>query len=75
MSNWRVIPNIITILRIAAVPLLVWWLFDNQFYNAMLLFFLMALSDALDGYLARTFEWKTTLGALCKQYPTFRNSA
>ncbi len=63
MSNWRVIPNIITMLRIAAVPLLVWWLFDSQFYNALLLFFLMGLSDALDGYLARTFDWKTTLGA------------
>jgi len=50
-------------LRFAAVPLLVWWLFDNQFYNALLLCLLMGLSDALDGYLARTFDWKTTLGS------------
>ena len=50
-------------LRFAAVPLLVWWLFDNQFYNALLLCLLMGLSDALDGYLARTFNWKTTLGS------------
>lgn len=63
MSYWRNIPNLITMLRIAAVPLLVWWLFDSQFYNALLLFFLMGLSDAVDGYLARTFNWKTTLGA------------
>lgn len=63
MSYWRFIPNFITMLRFAAVPLLVWWLFDGQFYNALLLCLLMGLSDALDGYLARTFNWKTTLGA------------
>ncbi len=63
MSYWRFIPNLITTARFAAVPLLVWWLFDGQFYNALLLFFLMGVSDALDGYLAKAFDWKTTLGA------------
>lgn len=63
MSYWRFIPNFITLLRFAAVPLLVWWLFDNQFNNALLLCILMGLSDALDGYLARTFNWRTTLGS------------
>ncbi len=64
MSYWKFIPNLITATRFAAVPLLVWWLFDGQFNNALLLFFLMGLSDALDGYLAKSFGWKTTLGAL-----------
>lgn len=63
MSRWRLIPNFITAARFAAAPLLVWWLLDGQFYNALLLFFLMGLSDALDGYLAKAFDWKTTLGA------------
>ena len=63
MSYWRFLPNVITAARLAAVPLLVWWLLDNQFYNAMLLFFFMGLSDALDGYLAKTYNWKSTLGA------------
>jgi len=63
MTYWRFIPNFITAARFAAVPLLVWLLFDEQFYNALLLFFLMGLSDALDGYLAKSFDWKTTLGA------------
>ena len=63
MSNWRYIPNLITAIRLATVPLLVVWLFDGQFYNALLLFILMGLSDALDGYLAKCFGWKTTLGA------------
>ncbi len=63
MSYWRYFPNVITTARFAAVPLLVWWLIDEQYSNALLLFFLMGLSDALDGYLAKTFDWKTTLGA------------
>ncbi len=63
MSFWRFIPNIITVLRFAGVPLLVWWIYDGQFYNALLLFLLMGLSDALDGYLAKSFNWRTTLGA------------
>lgn len=63
MSYWRFVPNLITLLRFTAVPLLVWWLFDNQFNNALLLWLLMGLSDALDGYLAKTFDWKTTLGS------------
>ena len=63
MSNWRYLPNLITAVRLAAVPLLVWWLFDRQFNNALWLFILMGLSDALDGYLAKSFGWKTALGA------------
>ena len=63
MSNWRYLPNLITAARLAAVPLFVWWLFDGQFNNALWLFILMGLSDALDGYLAKSFEWKTALGA------------
>ena len=63
MSNWRYIPNLITAIRLATVPLLVWWLYDGQFNNALSLFILMGLSDALDGYLAKYFGWKTALGA------------
>ena len=63
MSYWRFLPNIITSARFAAVPLLVVWLLDEQYHNALLLFLLMGLSDALDGYLANSFDWKTTLGA------------
>ena len=63
MSYWRFIPNLITAARFAAVPFLVWLLLDGQYYNALMLFFLMGISDALDGYLAKSFDWKTTLGS------------
>lgn len=63
MSNWRYLPNLITAARLAAVPLFIWWLFDGQYNNALWLFVLMGLSDALDGYLAKSFQWRTALGA------------
>lgn len=63
LSYWRFVPNLITTARFAAVPFLAWWLFTGQFYNALLLFFFMGLSDAVDGYLAKSFSWKTALGA------------
>ena len=63
MSYWRILPNLITVARLAAVPVLMWWLLDGQFYNAMLLFLFMGISDALDGYLAKSFNWQTTLGS------------
>ena len=63
MSYWRFLPNLITLARFAAVPVFVWLLLEGEFYYALQLFFLMGLSDALDGYLAKSFGWETTLGA------------
>ncbi len=57
------IPNLITIARILAVPFFIWLLVDQQFERALLLLLIMGLSDALDGFLARCYGWKTTLGS------------
>lgn len=57
------IPNLITCARIIAVPFFVWLLIDHQYERALLLLLLMGLSDALDGFLARCYGWKTTLGS------------
>lgn len=60
----RYIPNLISFLRILLVgPLAVYLLSEN--YTASLAIFLLAgLSDALDGYLARRFNWTSEFGAL-----------
>ena len=42
---------------------LIWMLFHHQFERSLILVFLMGLSDGLDGFLARYYGWKTTLGA------------
>ena len=63
MLSARYIPNIITGARIAFVPCLIWLLIHHQYERSLILVALMGLSDALDGFLARCYHWKTTLGA------------
>ncbi len=63
MFKAKYIPNTITSARILCVPCLIWMLFHQQFERSLVLIFFMGLSDALDGFLARGYGWKTTLGA------------
>lgn len=63
MFTARYIPNFITGARILFVPCLIWMLFQSHFERALILVLLMGLSDALDGFLARCYGWKTTLGS------------
>jgi len=61
----RTIPNQITVSRIAFVPLLMFLiLYESNVSRivAMVLFFLAAVSDAVDGYLARSFKQTSTFG-------------
>lgn len=57
------IPNFLTLLRILLVPLLVIFLINKLFLNALILFACMGLTDALDGFLARLLKQQTMLGA------------
>ena len=60
------IPNCLTLFRIVAVPIIVFIYFLNIKYGNWLnlvLFTLAAISDALDGYLARKWDQATKLGA------------
>lgn len=58
----RHLPNIICILRIALIWPILTALRGGNFDAAMLLFALAALSDGLDGYLAKRFRWTSELG-------------
>ena len=57
------LPNIITIARLFAVPLLVWLLVDGRHELAFWLFVLAGVSDAADGILARRLNLQSLLGA------------
>ena len=59
----RYIPNIISILRILLVIPTVYVLWQHQYSYALLLFFIAGLSDGLDGFLARRFNWTSRLGS------------
>jgi len=58
------IPNLLTVLRIAATPVLVMLLNYEMFAGALLLFVLAGVSDGLDGWIAKRFMYHTRLGAV-----------
>ncbi len=57
------LPNSISLLRLAAVPLVAWLILQQHWFAACLLFLAAAVSDAIDGLLARWLEQTTPLGA------------
>lgn len=59
----RLVPNIITFCRLAAVPLAVWLILNEEILLAFWLFVIAGISDAVDGYLAKRFDAVTVLGS------------
>lgn len=57
------IPNLLTLLRIVLVPVIVILLIQGLFLKALIAFIVAALSDGLDGFLARVLHQQTALGA------------
>ena len=62
--SWRQLPNTITCIRIALVPVLVWAMREDDFRLAFWIALAAGASDALDGWLAKRFGWHTRLGGL-----------
>ncbi len=60
----RDIPNLISILRILLVAPTVYYLLNQHYKPALVLFVIAGLSDGLDGLLARYFKWQSRLGAI-----------
>lgn len=57
------IPNFITLFRIILVPVVFWLLVSEQPALAFVTFLIAGISDAVDGYLAKRFNWESELGA------------
>jgi CDP-diacylglycerol---glycerol-3-phosphate 3-phosphatidyltransferase len=58
-------PNIVTLFRIATAPFLIWILMHTgptASWLAAGVFFIATISDFFDGYLARSYDYVTTLG-------------
>ena len=65
MNRWlRQIPNLISSLRILLVIPIALALLRGELITTLSLFFAAALSDAADGFLAKRFGWRTTLGGI-----------
>lgn len=57
------LPNTLTIVRILLTPLFAICLIKRLLEQALLVFAIAAITDGLDGFVARVFKQKTTLGA------------
>ena len=57
-------PNILTLLRICAVPFFAISVWYGHTLEACILFAAAGMTDMLDGWIARRFNQKSTLGAL-----------
>jgi cardiolipin synthase len=58
------LPNLITLSRIALVPVLILVLKDRDYGVALAVFLAAGISDALDGYVAKRFGYVSHLGAV-----------
>ncbi|QIL90696.1 hypothetical protein GNX18_13685 [Microbulbifer sp. SH-1] len=63
-SRWRHLPNLLSATRIALIPVIVWLSLIHEHMLALLVFAAGALTDLLDGYLARRFGWQSHFGSL-----------
>jgi len=56
------LPNLISLSRLLSVPLLVWLIVSGYIAWAFWLFVLAGVSDAIDGWIAKRFDLRSTLG-------------
>ena len=64
MTSVLTVANLLTILRLVLIPVFVTAIFYNRFLIALAVFFIAALTDGLDGLVARAFNQKTPLGEI-----------
>jgi len=57
------LPNILSLARLLSVPIAIVLMIDGRFGACFWLFVLAGLTDAIDGWIAKTFDARTTLGA------------
>lgn len=62
--SWRFLPNAICIGRMLLVAPLVAWIVEGRYGAALLVLVIAGISDGLDGFLAKRFDWRTRLGGL-----------
>src|SRR5271170_1639842 len=65
MSLWHLfnLPNILTLCRVFSIPFFLALLSKHRYKESLYVFCFAALTDALDGTVARWFDCKTEIGA------------
>ena len=62
-SRFGSLPNLITLGRLFLVPVVITMIAAQRWREAFLVFVIAGISDAVDGWLAKTFKLTTELGA------------
>lgn len=62
-QNYGSLPNLITLGRLILVPVIISLIAAHQWREAFIGFIVAGISDGLDGWIAKTFNWRTELGA------------
>lgn len=57
------VPNLITVARLLAVPVMVWLILSGELRAAFWLFVAAGVSDGVDGFIAKRFNAETVLGS------------
>ena len=58
------IPNILTIIRFILIPFIFISVISHRYLTALIIFTISALTDILDGYIARKYNYITDIGKL-----------
>ena len=58
------IPNLLTLVRVAACPVLVLLLYEGRYELALYLFIVAGITDGLDGFIAKRFDCESKFGAV-----------
>ena len=56
------LPNLLCVFRIVLAVPVVWLMVHDHFAWTLALFFIAAVTDGLDGYLAKRYDWSSELG-------------
>ncbi|QMT58867.1 MULTISPECIES: CDP-alcohol phosphatidyltransferase family protein [unclassified Legionella] len=59
----KYIPNALTLLRLIIIAPFLFFLYRHEYVIAFYLFIFAGLSDGLDGFLARSFNWQSFFGS------------
>ena len=62
--SWRHVPNALSVFRVLLVPPAMAALVLGRYRTALLMLLTAGITDGLDGYLARRFDWTSRLGSI-----------
>lgn len=64
MFSLHNLPNFLSVLRILLVPPVVYYMLQHNYMPALVLFVIAGVTDSLDGWLAKRFNWQSHLGEI-----------